>query len=251
MRCIKVLLCAIAIATLSSCTDNDSASLNVGGGGQGQGGSLTRFAIQGNYLYTASKSTISVFDISTQDFELIKEENVGFGLETIVARGAYLYLGASDAMYIYSISNPENPQFIFRYSHIVSCDPVVVEGTKAYVTLSSGSSCNRGTNALEIIDISNPTNPTLIANYPMNSPLGLGISNNILFICEQEYGFKMYNVSNPTNIQLLDQVSDVHAYDVIVWNGIATVTGNTGIYQFSYANNELQQLSVIPITSNE
>lgn len=231
-----------------NCDSDSSNNLNVGGG-QGQGGSLTRFAIQGNFLYSASQSTISVFDILDHDFELVKEINVGFGLETIVARGEYLYLGARDAMYIYSISNPANPQFIFRYSHIVSCDPVVVEGTKAYVTLSSGNECNRGTNALEIIDISNPNNPRLIANYPMNTPLGLGISNNILFVCEQSSGFKVYDVTDPLAIKLLNQVQSIHAYDVIVLNGIATITGDDGIYQYSYGGGNLELRSVIPVTT--
>lgn len=249
MRLTKALLVGFIVIVIMNCDSNSSNNLNVGGG-QGQGGSLTRFAIQGNFLYSASQSTVSVFNIQDHDFELIQELNVGFGLETIVARGEYLYLGARDAMYIYSISNPENPQFIFRYSHIVSCDPVVVEGTKAYVTLSSGSFCNRGTNALEIIDITNPNNPTLLANYPMSSPLGLGISNNILVVCEQSFGFKVYDVSNPLSIELLDQVETIHAYDVILLNGIATITGDDGIYQYSFANNSLELLSVIPVTND-
>lgn len=246
MRLTKRVWTFLILCLFMACNDDGANNLQVGGG-QGQGGSLTRFAINGSYLYTASQTTLTVYDISNEDFEMLKEVNIGFGLETISTRGSYLYLGAQDAMYIYSISNPENPQFIFRYSHIVSCDPVVVEGNRAYVTLSSGSFCNRGTNALEIIDISNPNNPVLIANYPMNTPLGLGVKDNILFVCEQSFGFKVFDVTNANNIQMLYQINDIHTYDVILYNGIATITGDDGIYQYGYSSDALELLSIIPV----
>ncbi|GCC49996.1 hypothetical protein SanaruYs_02110 [Chryseotalea sanaruensis] len=247
MRLTKLIWNLLCLCLVIACADDGANNLQVGGG-QGQGGSLTRFAINGSYLYIASQTTLSVYDISSnEDFEMLKTVNVGFGLETISARGTYLYLGAQDAMYIYSISNPEDPQFIFRYSHIVSCDPVVVEGNRAYVTLSSGNFCNRGTNALEIIDISNPNNPVLIANYPMNTPLGIGIKDNILFVCEQTFGFTVFDVTNANDIQMLHHVNDIHAFDVILHNGVATITGDDGIYQYGYINS-LELLSIIPVT---
>jgi hypothetical protein len=247
MRLTKLIWNLLWLSLVIACADDGANNLQVGGG-QGQGGSLTRFAINGSYLYIASQTTLSVYDIgSNEDFEMLKTVNVGFGLETISTRGTYLYLGAQDAMYIYSISNPEDPQFVFRYSHIVSCDPVVVEGNRAYVTLSSGNFCNRGTNALEIIDISNPNNPVLIANYPMNTPLGIGIKDDILFVCEQTFGFTVFDVTNANDIQMLHHVSDIHAYDVILHNGVATITGDDGIYQYGYINS-LELLSIIPVT---
>jgi hypothetical protein len=241
----RIKIAGLLLIALTSCT-SDNASLSVNGG---QGGSLARFAIQGDYLYVASTASVSVFSIHESGFDFVSKVNVGFGVETIVSRGTYLYLGAMDAMYIYSISDPGNPAFVFRYSHIVSCDPVVVEGNRAYVTLSSGSQCNRGTNALEIIDISDPYNPWLLSNYPMASPRGLGINNGILIICEQEYGIKMFDAKDPLQIKLLDQISNIHANDVIMQNGIATVTGLNGIYQYSYLENKkLQVISIIPVS---
>ncbi|NBP71427.1 MAG: hypothetical protein EBR30_04170 [Cytophagia bacterium] len=246
MQLTKLISTTLIFCLLISCTDEGANNLQVGGG-QGQGGSMARFAISGNYLYIASQKTLSVYDIRTEDFKMLKTLDVGFGLETISTRGSYLYLGAQDAMYIYSISDPETPQFIFRYAHIVSCDPVVVEGNRAYVTLSSGSFCNRGTNALEIIDISNPNNPVLLANYPMNTPLGIGIKDNILFVCEQTFGFKVFDVTNANDIKMIHQVDSVHTYDVILHNGTATITGDEGIYQYSYSMDALNLLSIIPV----
>jgi hypothetical protein len=227
------------------CNESDSGQSNI----SGQGGSLARFAINGTFLYIASKSSISVFDIAGSNFEEVNSIEVGFGLETIFAKGEYLYLGASDAMYIYSIENPALPSFIFRYLHIISCDPVVVQGTRAFVTLSSGSRCNRGTNLLEVIDITDPYNPNLLGSYPMNSPGGLGIDGNCLFVCEGEHGLKMLDVENPSNINVINEVKDVNAYDVIVSNGIVKLTGQDGIFQYQYncSAKEISLLSTIPV----
>ncbi len=229
---------------LVACTEGDS-SLN----STGTGGSLTRFAIQGAHLYVATNATLNVYAINSNSFSHVKDVAVGFALETIFAKGEYLYMGARDAMYIYSIADPANPAFIFRYAHIVSCDPVVVQGNRAYVTLSSGSACNRGANALEIIDISNPNNPILISNYPMNSPGGLAIDGDCLFVCEGVNGLKMLNVANPLNPSVINTLSNINSYDVIARNGLLTLTGEDGVFQFQYdcALHSLQQLSKIPV----
>jgi hypothetical protein len=238
---------AIALILFSAvaCMEGD-VSLD---SGTGTGGSLTRFAIQGNVMYVASNSSINVYDIAANTFAFIKEVTVGFALETIVAKGEFLYLGAQDAMYIYSLAQPTNPTFVFRYSHITSCDPVVVQGNRAYVTLSSGSMCNLGTNALEIIDISNPKAPALLANYPMTSPGGLAIDGGCLFVCEGKNGLKMLNVADPLKITEVNKLSNINAYDVIALRGILTLTGEDGIFQFQYdcARRTLQQLSKIPV----
>ena len=216
----------------------------------GQGGSLARFAISGNHLYVATTSTIAVYNIAENNFQHVRDVSVAFGLETIFAKGEHLYLGASDAMYIYSIANPESPAFIFRYSHIIACDPVVVQGNRAYVTLKSGiTGCNRGVNALEIIDISDPMSPTLLGNKPLTFPGGLGIEGNCLFICEGSLGLRMFNVADPNNIIELNSITNINAYDVIVKDGVVTVTGEDGILQYSFdcATGAMTLLSTIPV----
>lgn len=251
MRFDKLIILVVLIASAFSC-DSDQASADALGG-TGQAGSMTRFAINGNYMYIVDNSAVKVFNITGGEFHQVREVSVGFGMETIFAKGDYLYLGANDAMYIYSIADAEHPSFIFRYSHIVSCDPVIVQGNRAYVTLRGGTACNQGTNALEIIDISDPYHPTLIQNYAMTSPHGLGIDGNLLFICEGESGLKVFDITNEHNIQLLVHKSDFFAYDIIVRQGLATVTGEDGIFQFSYEANGsvLNPLSKIPVTRSE
>jgi hypothetical protein len=218
-------------------------------GNVGQGGSMSRFAIQGNYMYVANSSSLQVFDLTAGTFNKVGETYVGFRLETIFAKPDYLYLGAADGMYIYSLAKPDAPSFIFRYAHILSCDPVVVQGTTAYITMRSGTQCNRGINMLDIVDISNPNNPVLIRSYDMESPHGLGVDGSCLFLCDGANGLKMYDVKNPNDIHLIKEIKDIDAYDVIPRNGLLTLTGKDGIFQYSY-NCELKQvtlLSKIPV----
>jgi hypothetical protein len=238
-------------AVAVSC-DYDSAASADNFSGTGQGGSMTRFAISGNYMYVVDNSSIKVFSIGEGKFAQVRDVAIAFGMETIFARGEYLYLGANDGMYIFSIADPESPSFVFRYAHIISCDPVVVQGNRAYVTLRSGSMCNRGANALEIIDITDPYHPTLIANYPMQSPHGLGVDGSLLFICEGEFGLKVFDIGNERDLELISHKEGFFAYDVIARQGLATVTGEDGIFQFSYnENGGISLMSKIPVIRGE
>lgn len=239
----------VGIVLLLSCDGTDGSFEST----TGQGGSMARFAISGNYLYVATNSTIGVYNISENNFTHITDVGISFGLETIVARAPYLYLGTRDAMYIFSTANPESPSFVFRYAHIVSCDPVVVQGNRAYVTLrNSENACFRGVNTLEIIDISNPNDPKLLTQYDMTSPGGLAIDGECLFVCEGVHGMKMFNVAND-QVQLLTELTDVHAFDVIARNGKLTLTGGDGVFQYQYncAEPALDLISKIPVQREE
>ena len=81
-------------------------------------------------------------------------------------------------------------------------------------------------------------------------PYGLGIDNNLLFVCDGSAGLKIYDASNPYNIDQhqLKVYTDIHAYDVIPLGDILIMTGNTGLFQYDYADPEnISLISVIPI----
>jgi hypothetical protein len=147
-------------------------------------------------------------------------------------------------MVIYDISTPNNPVFLSDFSHVFSCDPVVVEGNYAYVTLSTSNRCNRGTNELQIINIADLKHPVLMEIYPMSNPTGLGIDNELLFICDN--GLKVYDASNISDLKLL-QTFDIQANDVIPYNGLLFVIGNDGFYQYNYSNGTLSLLSKMEV----
>lgn len=241
----RIVLLILSFTLIISCSkestimQTDSSS--------GVGGSTARFTISNGHLYTVDNTNLKVFDISSaENPQYIKDLSIGFGIETIFPQGNNLFLGSRTGMTIYDISIPSSPQYVSNFSHIYSCDPVVVEGNYAYITLSIENTCSRGTNELQVIDISNLLNPSLVKIYPMSKPKGLGIDNGTLFICDN--GLNVYNASDVNNIRLL-QSFDISANDVIPYNGKLLVIGDNGFYQYDYSNNQITLLSSLEVSN--
>ncbi len=217
----------------------------------GTGGSLARFTVYENYLYTVDSYMLRLFNISESDNPVHEKElYVGWNIETLFPYEQKLFLGSTTGMYIYSLSDPSNPEYISVFWHASSCDPVVVEGNLAYVTLRAGNLCGDNLSQLDVIDISDIFNPKLLKEYPMEEPYGLGIDDNILFVCDGDAGLKVYDASNPLLIdqRKIAQYGDINAWDVIPMEGVLIMIGTDGLYQYDYADPEnIKELSVIPI----
>lgn len=177
------------------------ASSGVSGSGVGLGGSMARFGIKDNTLFLVDNSTLRIFDISTKSSPAkVTDMSVGWGIETMFLTDKNMFLGTTSGMLIYDISIPLVPNYKSNYSHIRSCDPVIVDDTLAYVTLRSGTNCGSSINSLDVINIKNLASPSLLMSYSMTSPHGLGKDGNILFICDGDAGLKVYDATNPFNI---------------------------------------------------
>jgi hypothetical protein len=218
----------------------------------GIGGSMARFTIMKEHLYSIDNSKMTVFDISDLDNPVPGAKlNIGWGIETIFPYKETLFIGSQTGMLIYDNSNPDFPTHLSTFEHIRSCDPVVVENDIAYVTLRGGTGCrNDFTNQLDVIDVSNLSNPVLLKTYPMTNPHGLGIEDGILFICEGDAGLKVFDATdiNAISEHLLAYFGEVHAFDVIPFNKNLIMVGEDGLYQFDYSDPEdIQFLSMIPI----
>jgi hypothetical protein len=241
-------LIPIALLLLTACA-KDSGT-DAPSPGSGVGGSTARFTISGNNLYTVSNTSLQTYDISTSsDPKPGSKTPLGFGVETIFPYRNNLFIGTQTGMYIYTLAQPDSPRQLGFYSHIQSCDPVVAQGTYAYVTLRSGTPCrNTSANTLDVVDISNLASPRLLKSYPMTNPHGLGADSSLLFVGEGEYGLRVLDISNPLTIQEVQFIDSVKTYDVIPTQKRLIVTGPDGIYQYSYANlKQLKLLSKIPV----
>ena len=170
------------------------------------------------------------------------------GIETIFPYEESLFIGSQTGMFIYDVSTPSSPSYLSEFVHVRSCDPVVVEGDYAYVTMRSGGNCRGWTNELNVVDISNLSNPSLVSTRNMTNPSGLGVDNGQLFLCDGDAGLKIFDSSNPWNMQLVDTKPEINAFDVIPYNNVLMMIGSDGLYQYSYSNiNKLELLSIIPI----
>ncbi|WP_316832575.1 hypothetical protein [Pedobacter aquatilis] len=228
-----------------------SSSYSTSSSSSGQGGSMARFTLLNNYLYTVGLMDLSLFDVKTAaNPTFVKSINLGWGVETIFPYENKLFIGTNTGMHIFSAADPVNPVKLSTYSHIFACDPVVVQGKYAYVTLRTGNMCMQATNQLEVVDIEDPTKPKQVAVYPMQNPHGLSVNGDNLFLCEGVYGIKSFNIADKTAIgkNLLQQLNMIKSYDVIAGPKTLIVTGEDGVYQFNYSNPaSLKQLSVIKV----
>lgn len=217
---------------------------------QGVGGSMARFTIAGNYLYTVDNSDLHTFDVSSPASPSeVNLTTVGWNIETVFPNGDNLFIGSSNGMFIYSISNPSAPAFVSNFAHANACDPVFVDGNFAYVTLRSGTPCEGFNNQLDVVNISNPAQPTLAKTYQMDNPHGLSIANKTMFLCEGDNGLKVLDITDNMNIDQLKYYKDFATYDVIALpNNLLLVIGKDGFYQYDYSDvNNLQQLSKIEV----
>lgn len=247
------LISALILANCSGSGGSLSPSTNsaapVNGSGNGVGGSMARFALMGNKLYTVDNATLHVFDVS-QTANPVEGEKVklGFGIETIFPYGDKLFIGTQSGMQIFDASKPAKPEFLSRFVHVVSCDPVVVQGNYAYVTFRGGTGCNRGGNRLDVIDVSNLREPRQVNSLVMQNPHGLGVDGNKLFVGEGNLGLKVFDLTNPAQPRQTRFLPEVKAFDVIPLRQVLLITGQDGLFQYNYADpTKMKLLSKIPV----
>lgn len=214
----------------------------------GVAGSMTRFSVAGDELYTVSSSSLYVFDVTNpSDPTLVNHSYIGFNIETIYPFKNKLFIGASSGMQIFNIDDPAKPLPEGALEHVRACDPIVADDDFAYLTLRSGTECQGFTNQLEVIKVSNLSSPVRVREYPMTNPHGLAMDKNLLFVCDGDAGLKMYDRSKKDDLKLLQQISNIKSYDVIAWNGKLILIGNDGLYQYSYTSERLTFMSRIKV----
>ncbi|MCP4177898.1 MAG: hypothetical protein GY756_09040 [bacterium] len=222
-------------------------------GDRSVGGSMARFATFNDYLYLLNETEMSVFSINTPQ-NPVSETKIQTNTiaETLFIYKENMFMGTQTGMIIYSLNTPSLPNYLTEFSHIQSCDPVVVEDDIAYVTLRDGRACGGFTNQLDVVDISTITAPFLIKSYPMTNPHGLGINNKTLFICDGDAGLKVFDATDPLKISdnIIEHFSDMNAFDVIPLGNLIMMIGSDGLYQYNYeAGVGMTQLSIIPVSS--
>lgn len=221
-------------------------------GVKGISGSMARFCLFNDYLYTVTNSDLNVFNIQQpQDPTLANKVAIGWNVETIYPFKNNLFIGSGSGMFIYGTSNPAQPNQLSMFSHVRVCDPVIADDEFAYVTLRSGTTCAGFTNQLDVLDIANLSTPKLLKSYPLTNPHGLSKSGTLLFICDGADGLKVFNASKADDIKLIKTISGLETYDVITDNNIAMVVAKDGLYQYRYTNDGavtfLSKISIQPL----
>ncbi|MEM7655301.1 MAG: hypothetical protein AAF399_04165 [Bacteroidota bacterium] len=247
----------VALGSVSSFASNSdfAASPTPQGpsSGPGQGGSMARFTLVGDFLYCVTDFNLLPFGVSDESNPTRQTQvNIGWGIETIFPMKDHLFIGSQTGMFIYDLDNPRSPGYVSEFQHVRACDPVVVEGDWAYVTLRNGedNTCNGFTNQLDVVNIENLAEPFLFQSFSMFNPHGLGIRDDVLFICDGEDGLKVYDATEKSEIDnnLLAHFPDINAVDVIPLENILLMIGADGFYQYDYSDlQNIREISQIPI----
>ena len=255
MKTINYLI--ISSILLFSCSSEKSDS---GGGESGLGGSMARFAISGNALFTVSTDTMKIFNIedaANPKHYPDRDIYLGFDIETVFPMDTLLFIGSRSGMLMYDIRDPRFPTKLSSVSHIRSCDPVVAYENYAYVTLNTNfSSCGASpNNILEIYNVSNPFQPVRERTIQLTGPTGLGIDGQSkrLFVCDR--GLKVFDITDPVMIRQIDDLAEIdevnvrEAYDVIPVKELSLLilVAKEGLFQFDYSGERLKFLSKIEI----
>jgi hypothetical protein len=234
----------------------DAAMSNGGGRVQGStfgiGGSMARFGLYDDYLYVVDVSNLHIFDVKTDGAPNdIGKQNVGWDVETMFLYDGHMFLGTQSGMRVFSLEVPTVPSYVSDFWHVTSCDPVVVADGFAYVTLRGGTSCGSTVNRLDVLELSdNYVDNTLIGSYPLNGPYGLGIDDDILFVCDGDAGLKVFDATDKTQIDdhMIAVFPGINTYDVIPVNGYLFMIGDDGFYLYDYSDlQNIHQIGEIPV----
>ncbi len=197
--------------------------------------------IEGSYLYMSFEFPpgLRVFDIATNPREpqLVWEDiNANGGHDVAVIRNRLYDFHAGDATYIYNIQDPSNPQLLgtirnpgtYHHSGWVTEDDnflFICDETAADPLPD-----------VTIWDISNPANAVLVGDISDSTARvhNLYIIDHLAYVSYYGAGFKIFDVSNPSEPLLLDQFNT----NMNGGNGIGSgFKGAFGVYPFSPSGN--------------
>lgn len=204
-------------------------------------GTLNKITTLNDYAYVVGAHKMYVFSDHGYQMESLNQVDIAGDVETVYPYDNHLYVGTQSSMTLLSVSNPELPYEVSTYFHPTSCDPVLPNGDIAYLTLRSAdnSGCAGDENTLTVIDMTNKSNPTELHTEVMNSPYGMTLDGNYLWVGEGSNGLTLFDNTNPAAPMPIKTFTNVLAYDVIATpaqpNRIyVTGAGGMEIYSVDY-----------------
>ena len=211
-------------------------------------GSLSSMSIVGDFLYVLDLNYLVSFDIS--DPESVEQKfgrYVDNRVETTFSMDDYLLIGGDFGVYAYEVESNGRFSPVSRFTHARACDPVVADREYMYITLRSAPGCideNGESNVLKVVNITDIRRPKLVQNYPMKSPIGLTLSDDVLFVCDHD-SLKVYDKSNPEDLRFVTSEIVPGCVDVIHNQDSIIITAKEKLFQFEFVDEKLKLLSVI------
>jgi hypothetical protein len=237
----------------------------------------TDIAVYANYAYliTANEyySSLWILDIGNQDPTFASALGLPHFSQGIFVSGNYAFIACSySGLWIMDVSNPSNPLLIGTYDTPDQAMDVTVSGSYAYlaneysgmrildvsniaspilvgsyedmilldIAVSGDYAFNASIDGLYIINISDPSDPSLVVRYGA-PPIGnVAISGHLAYLGMQFTGIYVLNIAEPSMPYLMDtysmsgDVEDIYVCGVYIyvvdWDSLIILRFNpTGI----------------------
>jgi len=243
---LSLLIIAFVILLQSCSKSNDSASLSNSSSGNSTGGSMARFTLVGNYLYTINSQTLKTFNVSNPASPVLENTvSVGPAIETIFPFKGNLYIGSTTTLYVYSLNNPGKPAALSATSYQLPFrggDPVVTNDSLAYSSIRNTSGVG---SLLYVSDVKNPQATRVLNQIPFSATTyGLGLADTALYICGHRAGLFVYSLTpSPLNPALRKTINDGETYyDVIPAGNLlyTWIEGGNSIFNIADRMNPVQ-----------
>lgn len=236
------------VFTVNSCSQDAALSEGIASNSEVLSGSYANMLTLGNFLYVLGNGQLKTLSLSDPaNPELLDEQDINFGVESLFITGQNLFVGSQEGMFIYTIGEDGIPAFRSETNYdnfdAFSCflDPVTANEDYAYVTLDNDSSvetCWRPAldDQMRIFDLEDLENPVLVNTIFMNNPKGIALDGEYLFVCEKVNGLSAFELTNPIEPELIYKSEDFSAFDLIPAGGLLMVVGQDTIHQFDYTD---------------
>jgi len=210
-----------------SCSKEDTAAKS----GTTKNGSLSRVISIGNYIYAVDDNhLITINADDPTNLAIANNISLGANIQTIYHFNGSLFIGSATQMYVYNIrNNPAAPSLTSSYTYPVLIeprDPILALDSVIYSTSTS----NGWSGVFRVFDSRDLTNPVLLEENSLQTPRGMDVSGNYLYLCNGLYGISIYSITDPfhptlesiideNNILANGEMGTNDYYDVIAANG--------------------------------
>jgi hypothetical protein len=184
---------------------------------------LNDLFVYGNLVFAASPGDgVYIFKLeNVNEPELIYQIDVGNGAENVFVENDLMYfISFALGVFIYDVSDPYLPEYRGYYNS--GLHDLCASGNYLYLADVSPY--------LHIIDVSDPSYPTLIADYPVSGHAQtLYFNNDTVYIADHWHEIEAVDVSAPSNPSLLGSFDIPQATYSMVLDGSTIYAGGLEI----------------------
>ncbi|TES90559.1 MAG: T9SS type A sorting domain-containing protein [Candidatus Cloacimonadota bacterium] len=188
-----------------------------------------------NHVFVGSNSGITIFNISNPQVPIYESHLPIKGIQRLLLHDSLLF-ASNPNLYIVDVAQPGNPQILY------SCDSVYLSDFDIYNNLLCWVGMVDTISYLQILDVTNPSNPLPIGSVDIYQfPLAMATNDTFAYITNLTHSqvVNLSDISNPYIVSTFT-LSDVHDIK-IVSNKLFTI-GN-------YNNGSRGVLSVFDLTN--